>query len=81
MLALAKAGLDDSIGSVTVKNSALCSGGMAAVGHEDQFPVSGTSARYGFTKETITGTRGNDEDAPLAVPQSLNRVGVAGPRG
>jgi hypothetical protein len=37
---------------------------MAGKGHEDQFPVSGTSARYGFRKETISGTRGNDEDAP-----------------
>jgi hypothetical protein len=34
MLALAKAGLDDSIGSVALKKSALGSGGMAA-GQED----------------------------------------------
>jgi hypothetical protein len=38
----------------------------SGLAHEDQFPVSGTSARYGFRKETISGTRGNDEDAPEA---------------
>ncbi len=42
---------------------------MTGSGHEDQFPVPGASARYGFRKETITGTRRNGQDAPIpAVP-------------
>jgi hypothetical protein len=46
---------------------------MTALGHEDQFPVPGTSARYRFRKETITGTRGNDEDAPFPAVRETAR--------
>jgi len=38
---------------------------MAAKGHEDQFPMPGTSARYGFRKGTFAGMRRYDEDAPI----------------
>jgi hypothetical protein len=41
---------------------------MAGMGHEDQFPRSGTSARCGFSKPTFAGANGNDEDAPLNEP-------------
>jgi hypothetical protein len=47
---------------------------MTETGHEDQFPVPGTSARYGFRKETITGTRGNDEDAPFSAIPVANHL-------
>jgi hypothetical protein len=64
MLALAKAGLDDSIGSVALKNSALGSGGMAA-GQEDQLPPRSVSDRCGFGIPTFAGASGNGQDAPI----------------
>jgi hypothetical protein len=38
---------------------------MAGKGHEDQFLVPGTSARYGFRKETFAGMHRNGQDAPI----------------
>jgi hypothetical protein len=38
-------------------------GGMAGVGHEDQFPSTRLSAGYGFRKETIPGVRHKGRDA------------------
>jgi hypothetical protein len=45
-----------------------------SLGHEDQFPVPGMSARYGFRKETITGTRGNDADAPIPAVRRITII-------
>jgi hypothetical protein len=38
---------------------------MTASGHEERFPPARLSAYCGFRKQTITGTRGNDDDAPI----------------
>jgi hypothetical protein len=38
---------------------------MAVSGHEEWFPPANLSAGYRFRKQTIAGTRGNDEDAPI----------------
>jgi hypothetical protein len=40
---------------------------MAVSGHEEWFPPANLSAGYRFRKQTIAGTRGNDEDAPKPV--------------
>jgi hypothetical protein len=37
----------------------------AALGHEERFPPTRLSARYGFRKETIAGMRRNGRDAPI----------------
>jgi len=39
----------------------------AALGHEDQFPPSSLSSRFGLGEATFAGTRGNGRDAPIAV--------------
>jgi hypothetical protein len=40
---------------------------MATMGYGERFPPARLSAYCRFRKQTITGTRGNDGDAPLAV--------------
>jgi hypothetical protein len=40
---------------------------MTAKGHKERFPPSRLSAGCGFSKKTFAGTRGNEEDAPIAV--------------
>jgi hypothetical protein len=40
---------------------------MAAMGHEDRFPLIGLSAGCRFRKETIAGMHGNERDAPFTV--------------
>jgi len=49
------------------------------LGHEDQFPMPGTSARYGFRKEKITGTRRNGRDAPLMAVRVITPLDPGGP--
>jgi hypothetical protein len=38
---------------------------MTGLGHEERFPPTRLNAGSGFRKETIAGTRGNGEDAPI----------------
>ena len=38
---------------------------MTAEGHEDPFPPPGLSGRYVIRQETLAGTRGNGQDAPI----------------
>jgi hypothetical protein len=40
---------------------------MATMGYGERFPPARLSAYCRFRKQTITGTRGNDGDAPIPV--------------
>jgi hypothetical protein len=44
---------------------------MAAMGHEDRFPPPELSACYGFSKQTIAGTHGNERDAPTPAVRRI----------
>jgi hypothetical protein len=57
----------------------VCRWPTTAEGHEDQFLVPGTSPRYGFRKETIAGTHGNEQDAPIAAVGLLVITGQRDP--
>jgi hypothetical protein len=47
--------------------SILGAGGRSEKGHEERFPPTRLSARFGFRKETIEGMRRNGRDAREAV--------------
>ena len=49
---------------------------MAAKGHEELFPPLSLSDRSGLRKGTFAGTRGNDEDAPIADLHSTRAWGM-----
>jgi hypothetical protein len=55
----------------------LDTGSKAGLGHEDQFLPLSLSAGYGFRKETIAGTHGSEQDAPLPdLPGLIPERGV-----
>ena len=53
---------------------------MTAQGHEDQFPVPGTSARYGFGKETFDGwaarRKMRRDQSSASIPPLSDDLGV-----
>src|ERR1700730_11549823 len=58
---------------------------MAASGHEDAFPPPRLSGRCRFSQETLAGTRGNGEDAPIpagrrVAVEALESTDAPGPK-